>query len=317
MDRFLINVSLLLLSSMFCVLSSEWFLIFLTIEINSFSFSFFLLPKINSIVKYFLIQGVGSLFIIIRFFWRIFFMNNITSWLFLWVGCILKLASIPFFIWFPNLCINIRNVEMFFILSWQKLIPLWLTFLINVSLLLLSSMFCVLSGGLFLLNNSIPRLLLVYSSLSFSGWLIIRSVLSSFILMFSFFIYLVVIFILIKERFSIESMWFRLINYIRRKKILIVLFSLGGIPPFLGFIPKWIILLSFTVLRIFLVSILIVLSLLNIFCYLKIFSSILVSEITKEEDSWVVIFLNVVPLMLLIFLLGPKIVGSYTNPKMI
>lgn len=177
-------------------------------------------------------------------------------------------------------------------------------FLINSSLIMLSSLFCVLLGGFFLFNSSLSRLLVIYSSLSFSGWLILSLIISSFILLGTFLIYFGVIFILFKEMFLPEDLWFYLNNFVRKEKILFILFSLGGIPPLLGFIPKWLIFLSFTILRFFCGSILIILSLLNIFCYLKIFSILLISKTSKEKLFWVIIFFNILPLMIIIFL-GP------------
>lgn len=118
------------------------------------------------------------------------------------------------------------------------------------------------------------------------GW-ILRSILNNeFILKIYFFFYFFlsfcIIFIFNKFKlFNLNQIFLIKINKKIQKLIFFVpLFSLGGLPPFLGFFPKWIILEILIFINFYLLSFLLInFSLITLYFYIRIcYSSLLLNH---------------------------------------
>jgi len=102
----------------------------------------------------------------------------------------------------------------------------------------------VVAGGLGGLNQLLVRKLLAYSSISHLGWLRVIMCFSRFTGLYYYLFYLIVrgaiiLSFLFREHYYINQYLergagFGSLTFI----VLIGLFSLGGLPPFLGFFPK-------------------------------------------------------------------------------
>lgn len=134
-----------------------------------------------------------------------------------------------------------------------------------------------LIGGLGGLNQSQLRFILAYSSIGHIGWIIVSSIFSYNLFLIYFIVYrlinLSIIFIL--NFYSMQTLNIITINGIRIFFFLVLGFifiSLAGLPPFLGFYPKIMVLnLSIGLGSYFMIILLLIGSLINIFYYLSIF----------------------------------------------
>merc|ERR1712071_108986 len=92
------------------------------------------------------------------------------------------------------------------------------------------------------LAQSQTRLLLVFSSINHVGWILVRMSLSLSLFAYYFTLYAVLLpLILVLKKFNILHLNQSLNLGLSRTNQLIVfitLLSLGGLPPFLGFLPK-------------------------------------------------------------------------------
>lgn len=150
----------------------------------------------------------------------------------------------------------------------------------NLNLTVFLSAIIIISSlirGTLGLNQIRLRKILTYSSINHIGW-IIASILYSTSIWFIYFVIYSVIsinIILIFKNYNIFyiKQLFNALNFNKIIKILFILnfLSLGGIPPFLGFIPKWIT-INYLVENnfYFLRAILIVLTLLSLYFYIRI-----------------------------------------------
>lgn len=199
---------------------------------------------------------------------------------------ILKSGIAPFHFWFPNVIEGINWINNFILITWQKIAPLFiLTFCLNLYLIFYRVCLSALIGSLGGLNQTSLRKIIAYSSINHLRWIISRILRNENILKIYFLFYTFLNFSIIStfKNFNIFNLRQIFIIIFKKKiiKFLLILplFSLGGLPPFLGFFPKWIvieILIYFNLF--FLLIILTLFSLITFYFYLRIsYSSILLN----------------------------------------
>nr|WRO45247.1 NADH dehydrogenase subunit 2 [Majangella moultoni] len=284
--------------------ANSWMGAWMGLEINLLSFVPLLSSNKNmfsteSSLKYFLIQAIASsvlLFLIllkINIYEMFYFMKNSTWNNFIMIPLLMKIACAPFHWWLPSVVEGLTWMNCFIILTIQKIAPLMLIsyMLLNnyfIQFMIISSAFIGAIGGL---NQISLRKILSFSSINHIGWMLTTMIMGPNLWMMYFMIYTInIISIMImatKTNLSYISQTFNLLN---NKKIIkftlfISMMSLGGLPPFLGFFPKWITIQFMTQnLMIFTSMVLILSSLLTLFYYMRIMYTTLM--ITNTEISW-------------------------------
>lgn len=244
---------ILISSTILTINSSSWFNAWIAIEINLVVFIPLIInfskKKIsNSIIIYFIIQAGASsiiIFIVILNKLQLDLNENYIYNFFIQSRLLIKLGTPPFHWWVPKIFLNINWINCFIFITWQKIAPIFLLISIkNNYLIYFIIILSVITGALIGLNQTILKIILIYSSINHLGWILILILINKNILLIYFFSYslinLLICLILIKINYSYINELFNNNNQnINLKIILITLFlSLGGIPPFLGFLPK-------------------------------------------------------------------------------
>jgi len=256
----LIYIFFIFSGTIISISSSSMFGIWLGLEFNLIAFIPIIInlernkKRSEAAIKYFLIQSVASLiviFSIILFFIYSNYFSIIIPKFILTVSLRIKLGIAPFHIWFPEVIEGLRWANSLILLTWQKISPLVIISLFfNSTLLLLLAIFSALIGALSGLNQTSLRKILTYSSIAHTGWITRIIYFNRNIWINYFIIYrltriiLCIIFLYININYFSQIV---LTGIIRKKFIIFInLFSLGGLPPLLGFFPKW---LAFSVLK--------------------------------------------------------------------
>lgn len=257
---------------------NDWFIIWLRLEINIFSFLLMIRKKfsnrIESCVKYFFIQSLGSSLLIIRFYRQIDFVNEVTS---LILGY--KIGAGPFFFWFPAICSNISWGSCFLLIRIQKIIPILLISFYIRRIVWFIVIRRILIGALGIINQTNIKRLIAYSSIHHIGWLLVCVYINIYIwviyLIIYRFIILGVIFIFSKN----ENFYINILLKVNEKWILVLgLFSIGGLPPILGFFLKWWTFYNIVWLNYYIIRIIIILSVIIFYYYVRIVYVILFGE---------------------------------------
>ena len=240
---------LLLVSIIISIRFNSRFIIWLRLEINMLRF----LPIISSglnielenSVKYFLIQRWASIIFLISYFFCSYFINSIRILLIL--SIFIKLGISPFHTWFISILKTCSLYILMLLSSLQKIIPLII--LNNVFFFFRIFYFCIIITIIFLviILSSVINInkLLALSSLGNILWLISSNLLSLKLMILFLTIY---IFLLMGIYLFYNSFYYNLFIQINRinffdKIIIVLLFiSLGGMPPLLGFLRKFLIL---------------------------------------------------------------------------
>jgi len=248
-------------------------------------------------LKYFLIQALASsilLFAIIL----IFSINNfnvliktyrnliISSTLFL------KSGAAPFHFWFPGVMEGLSWINNLILITWQKIAPLiLLSYCLNYKFLNVIIILSILIGSLGGLNQTSLRKLIAFSSINHLGWISAGIIYREnlwiiYFLLYSFLSFCIVFLFNNFKLFHINQIFTLFNNNTVIKLILFLsLLSLGGLPPFLGFLPKWLIIESLVSINIlFLITIIVCLTLITLFFYIRIcYSAFLLNH---NENNW-------------------------------
>nr|YP_009773441.1 NADH dehydrogenase subunit 2 [Acanthochitona avicula]QIZ12681.1 NADH dehydrogenase subunit 2 [Acanthochitona avicula] len=314
---------IMVFGTLFSLSSSQWFGVWLGLEINLLSFVPIMVEKGGSLeteaaVKYFLVQAVGSAFFLLGILglnnnysvWEYSMGGGLFNFSLLVFAVVMKLGSAPLHFWVPGVVGSLSWFCNFLLLTWQKIVPLFIlcSFLdmskfVLLVLVFMSSLF----GGVGGVNQSSIRSIIAYSSILHLGWILGASVLGFVFSFFYFLLYsLILAFfcILMVEFESVMSKQF-LDIYVwggnLRGMLVYMLLSLGGMPPMLGFFGKWVVLVGLIQSGYLFMSIVLVLgSILSLYYYLVLSFSLILSFgsviIKKEVQSLVLsglgIFMN-------------------------
>nr|AXS65811.1 NADH dehydrogenase subunit 2 [Staphylinoidea sp. 15 KM-2017] len=273
---------LLMSSTMFVISSSSWFLMWIGLEINLLAIIPLLNSKKNllsteSTMKYFITQALAStmiLFTIISFFTNFSWLNYL-----MWTSLLTKLGMAPFHFWLPEIIEGLNWMNSLLILTWQKISPMiMISYSINFNYFFYSIIIIsLLISGILGINQISLRKILTYSSINHMSWMISSMMISKNIWIYYFIIYTIISFniiIMFKEIhvYYFQQLFLMLNNHLTLKIFFSLnLLSLSGIPPFLGFIAKWVIIENLLLNQFFLMTILMIfMTMVTMYFYMRI-----------------------------------------------
>nr|QZI85929.1 NADH dehydrogenase subunit 2 [Aclees taiwanensis] len=293
--------STMITSTIISISALSWFTAWIGLEINLLSIMPLMKQLKNtfsseSTIKYFIIQAMASsllLFSIIIFTNSKEYSIELTMSISMLMNSalLLKMGAAPFHFWFPEV-ISGLNWEMAYILmTWQKIAPMILlsysTYMPSflAIIIILSSLISGIQG----INQTCIRKILAYSSINHVSWMISALLNSMTIWLYYFLIYSIIntniIIILSKYNIFFTSQLSKLFSFNKKLKFLFMLnfLSLGGLPPFLGFFPKWLVINFMVMNNLYSIAIiLIIFTLLLLYMYIRVtFSSF---SINSEES---------------------------------
>nr|AII02507.1 NADH dehydrogenase subunit 2 [Alucita montana] len=302
----LLFLFILMFSTMISISSNSWFGCWIGLEINLLSF-IPLIYNYNNIfsseaaLKYFMVQSIASMnllfFILLKLFLlKNYEMNNMLS-IMMNSPLLLKMGSAPFHFWYPNIIEGMSWFNCFILMTWQKISPMiLLSYYFNKNFLFIILILNSIIGAIGGLNQTSLRKILVFSSINNLSWMLMALMISENLLIFYFSIYTFLNFMLcllfqMFNMFFLNQLFTMNLNYLMKIYLFINFLSLGGLPPFIGFFPKWII-INFMMNNqmYFLTFIFIMMSLILLFFYIRIIYSSLLFNYFKLK--WFKIFIK-------------------------
>nr|AII02379.1 NADH dehydrogenase subunit 2 [Pennisetia hylaeiformis] len=281
-------IFILFFSTLISISSNTWFGCWIGLEINLMSFIPLISNSHNTLsseasLKYFLVQSIASINFLFMILMKMIIMsimfNSLLSIL-INSSLLMKMGSVPFHFWFPNIIEGLSWINCMFLFTWQKIAPMiLLSYYFNYNFLFLIMILNVIIGAIGGLNQSSLRKLLTFSSINNLGWMILSLIISNNLWMIYFLIYFLINLILCMmfyffNMFFLNQLFFLKINFLTKFFLILNLFSLYGLPPFLGFFSKWIIINFMMMNNFFILSmIFIMMSLIMLFYYLRILYS--------------------------------------------
>nr|YP_010535597.1 NADH dehydrogenase subunit 2 [Alectorobius mimon]UYB78444.1 NADH dehydrogenase subunit 2 [Alectorobius mimon]UYB78457.1 NADH dehydrogenase subunit 2 [Alectorobius mimon] len=278
MPSFFIFMWFLIVSIMMALSSSSLFFLWICLEINMMSFIPLMYTKnmitMNSIILYFLIQSTASsifIFMISTFFYN----KIITEYLmtFITLTMLIKVGAAPFHIWFPQISEGLTFNSLSILLTIQKIIPLYIMSIFKTNMIMISVIMSAFIGSFGGFNQFSLRKILAFSSISHLSWILTLLLINSNFWLIYLSIYSLIIFTMI---YIINQIKMNMFNFSKKINpelnltLIMMLLTLGGMPPTIGFFMKWMA-LNIIFNQIMMVTIpLIMSSLINTFFYLRL-----------------------------------------------
>nr|YP_009243280.1 NADH dehydrogenase subunit 2 [Gasterophilus intestinalis]AMR35660.1 NADH dehydrogenase subunit 2 [Gasterophilus intestinalis]AMR35673.1 NADH dehydrogenase subunit 2 [Gasterophilus intestinalis]QCG71515.1 NADH dehydrogenase subunit 2 [Gasterophilus intestinalis] len=291
--------SMLVLGTLITISANSWLSAWMGLEINLLSFIPLMsdnkLMSTEASLKYFLTQAMASavlLFALTSLFMS--FMNNSFSFLkmIIFFSLLMKSGSAPFHFWYPMVMEGLSWMNALILMTWQKIAPLMLiSYVILKPLFIMTIILSSLVGALGGLNQTSLRKLMAYSSINHLGWMLVAIYSSNFLWVnyFLFYAFLSFTLILMFNEFKISHINQLFSSFFNSKIMKFIVFlnllSLGGLPPFLGFFPKWMIIQSLSAnMQIFLLTFMVMMTLITLYFYLRLCYTAFM--LNYSENNW-------------------------------
>nr|YP_009443399.1 NADH dehydrogenase subunit 2 [Diaphorina lycii]ATR80183.1 NADH dehydrogenase subunit 2 [Diaphorina lycii] len=268
-----------MLSIILSLSSSSWMMIWMGLEINLLSFVFILIKpltyySLESTMKYFLIQSVGSLIFLLTISINMIYFNEMST-----INAILpplaltlKSGMAPLHIWTPDILEKFNYFSFLLFITMQKLVPL---FILYSSWMSLTPWICVcnlIMGSIGGITQSSIRKMVAFSSISNSGWMMMALSHSHFFFTLFFVIYFITNMLVVIYMKKTQNKWLTQIKpHQTQEKMFFytLMLSLSGMPPLLGFLPKWMVIKKISIHAPIICLTSILFSLFTLFFYIK------------------------------------------------
>nr|AFI54799.1 NADH dehydrogenase subunit 2 [Eucorysses grandis] len=287
--------------------SSNWMSMWMGLEMNMMGF----IPLISSKYKssseammiYLLTQSVSSVMLMFAIMMNNITLNNMFNYLIM-ISLLIKLGAAPFHMWMPEILTKMSWNSNLLLMTWQKIAPMMMMNNLNMNnkILYLSVMMSVIVGSLGGLNQMSLRKIMGYSSINHLGWMLSLTKTKN-----NWMIYLIIYSLVI-----ISLCWmFKQYNMIHINQInnmsmstteklnyTMMMLSLGGLPPFLGFLPKWMVIQTMMNNNLMLILMMMMLcSLMSLFYYMRTMTKMMLTFSTMNK--WMKIQINPSVIMLM------------------
>nr|AAP94390.1 NADH dehydrogenase subunit II [Anolis haetianus] len=266
---FSILLSSLSTGTIITMTSYHWLLAWIGLEINTLA----IIPIISiqhnprsteAATKYFLTQAAASSLILFSSLtnawqtgtWDITQLSTTQSCILLTMALLMKLGLAPLHFWLPEVIQGTTMFSALIITTWQKLAPMSLIYLtsnnLSTTTLLTMGLFSTIIGGWAGLNQTQTRKIMAYSSIAHLGWMATITSIMTNILIMNFIIYLLLTMAMFSSLIVTKSKTIQDTSTTWTNSpylgilMMLTLQTLGGLPPFSGFIPKWLILEQLT-----------------------------------------------------------------------
>nr|YP_004021417.1 NADH dehydrogenase subunit 2 [Heteropteryx dilatata]BAJ24543.1 NADH dehydrogenase subunit 2 [Heteropteryx dilatata] len=291
---------ILIVSIIISISSNSWFIVWMGMEINMMAFLPMMIEQKNIMSKessltYFMTQTIASMLLLMSIMTinkTMIFMEMKVSELMMLSSLMMKSGISPFHFWMPKVMEGLNWNMCLILMTWQKITPLMMmSNLMKVNMITITGMtLSIIVGAVGGLNQMSLRKLMAYSSISNNGWMLMAMMISETMWLMFFFMYMIMMTIMtmtMKNHKNYHINQITSMNETTTKKFMLMLnmLSISGLPPMLGFMPKWMIIQSMmTMKELMLMSIMIIMTLITVYYYLRIMFPVML--LTNPEPSW-------------------------------
>nr|AZZ71813.1 NADH dehydrogenase subunit 2 [Holbrookia lacerata] len=308
-----ILVSSLATGTVITASSHHWLMAWVGLEMNTLA----IIPMVSkkhhprateAATKYFLTQAAASAMLLFASTtnawqtgtWDITSMTNPTANMLLTMAIAMKLGLAPMHFWLPEVLQGSTMKTAMIITTWQKLAPMALILTVSNNLsaptLLTMGMISTLIGGWAGLNQTQTRKIMAFSSIAHLGWMAAIAQIMPKILVLNLTLYLLMTLsmfytlILLNSKNIKDMAISTTASSTTTATAMLILLSLGGLPPLTGFLPKWLILDELTTQNLATAATVMALSaLLSLFFYLRLSYSTTITlapSTTMTKHKW-------------------------------
>nr|QWL25008.1 NADH dehydrogenase subunit 2 [Cryptotermes brevis] len=282
--------------------SNSWLGAWMGLEINLMSFIPLMTSQENiftteASLKYFVIQALASsvlMFLVMMkaLMYQGFTMSNNIYEYVIMTPLLTKMGAAPMHWWFPSVMEGLSWVNCLLMMTIQSAAPMILmSYLMKINPLILTVvMLSVVVGSMGGMNQTSLRKILTYSSINHTGWMLMALLggINLWVMYFAVYSMLTSAVTITAKLFNI-SFINQMMSTNEKSAVKFVLFttllSLGGLPPFIGFLPKWITIQMMIANNLSLtMTVMVITSLATLYYYLRMCYSSFI--ILHNETKW-------------------------------
>nr|AIY62153.1 NADH dehydrogenase subunit 2 [Glyptotermes sp. B TB-2014] len=281
--------------------SSSWLGAWMGLEINLMSFIPLMSSQENiytteASLKYFLVQVLASssllFFVMMKHLMSQEIVPSSAYSYAIMTPLLLKMGAAPLHWWFPSVMEGLSWTNCLLMMTLQSAAPIMLVSY-SMSLTPMTLMIIVTSvtvGSLGGMNQTSLRKILTYSSINHTGWMLMAMLGGSnmWVMYFTVYSLLTSTVTSIAKSYNISFVnQTMMVNKEATVKFMLftTLMSLGGLPPFIGFLPKWVVIQLMIANSLSPIMVMmVVMSLTTLYYYLRICYSSFI--ILHEETKW-------------------------------
>nr|YP_002727949.1 NADH dehydrogenase subunit 2 [Physopelta gutta]ABZ02099.1 NADH dehydrogenase subunit 2 [Physopelta gutta] len=293
----LMFLMMMILSTLITMSSNNWIGMWMGLEINLMSFIPFISKSKNknssqAMMIYFLTQSVGSMIMMFSIM-----MNTLTmitplmtnEWLniLMIMSLLIKLGGAPFHLWLPEVMANMNWMQCFMLMTWQKMAPLSIMMNLKPNWFMYVAMtMSTMVGALGGLNQTSIRKIMAYSSINHLGWMMamMSMQMSWYIYMIIYTMMLMTIMMMFKNIYFLNQINNSNPSLMEKMNMTMSFMSLRGLPPFIGFLPKWMVMQSMMESNMLCILIMSMMSLIILFYYMNMISPIMLNY--SSMNKW-------------------------------
>nr|UJY97017.1 NADH dehydrogenase subunit 2 [Potamometra berezowskii] len=297
----LIMMITLVLSTLMVISSENWFSTWMGLEINMMSF----IPLMEkskdyyspeSKMTYFLIQSMSSIIFIFMIIMNPMILINeelssnmcmmiITS------SMLMKIGAAPMHMWFINIMAKMSWNNCILLMTWQKIAPIFIlsNTMNNNFIIMICSIISAMTGAIGGINQTSIKKMLAFSSVNHLGWMIIcmkydNEMWMKYLMFYSIIILMLTSILNKNSIIYINQMNMNMKTNMEKINMIMLMLSLGGLPPFIGFLPKWLVIQALiNTNSIMVLLILMMSSMITLFYYLRMISPTIMTNNTLNK----------------------------------
>nr|URX52929.1 NADH dehydrogenase subunit 2 [Cryptotermes cynocephalus] len=284
------------------VSANSWLGAWMGLEINLMSFIPLMSSQENiftteASLKYFIIQALASSALLFFVVMSVLIEQNpmmekdVHEYVIM-TPLLLKMGAAPMHWWFPSVMEGLSWENCLLMMTVQKTAPMMLiSYLMKINYLILTIVvMSVVVGAMGGMNQTSLRKILTYSSINHTGWMLMALMGGSNLWVMYFAVYsLLTTAVTTTTKLHNISFINQTMSMSGETTIKFVLFtallSLGGLPPFIGFLPKWIVIQMMTTNNLSpIMTVMVIMSLATLYYYLRMCYSSFI--ILYDEMKW-------------------------------
>nr|YP_009485682.1 NADH dehydrogenase subunit 2 [Carbula sinica]AVZ00818.1 NADH dehydrogenase subunit 2 [Carbula sinica] len=310
--------TLLIISTMITMSANNWIGMWMGLELNMMAFIPLILNDNNKLSSeaamiYFFIQSFSSLILFMMLITNMckYLIYGVFAHYILLICILIKLGAAPFHSWFPKILSMMNWNKGFILMTWQKLAPLTMIYNLDNNMIMNFTIICsIMLGSIGGINQTSLRKLMGYSSINHLGWMLsINKYMNLW--MIYFIIYSMMTFMICYLFNNYKCYYINQLNSLNltsseKINMFMMMMSMGGLPPFIGFLPKWITIQSLmNESDMIVIFLMIMFSLITLMYYLRIMMNMYL--LSSSTIKWTYLYNNKYTsyLMMLINLMLP------------
>nr|AUW38585.1 NADH dehydrogenase subunit 2 [Homaemus proteus] len=297
--------------------SGNWISMWMGLEINMMAFIPLIKDKDKNspqaMMIYLLTQSISSMIMMFSIIMQNMTHNELFYNLIL-ISLMIKMGAAPFHTWLPEVASKMSWQSLFIMLTWQKVAPMTMLNSINFSSKIMygTILGSIIVGAVGGFNQMSMRKIMGYSSINHLGWMMslskIKNSWMTYLMIYSLMILMLCWMFNQYNVIHINQINNMNMSTLEKMNYFMAMMSLGGLPPFLGFMPKWIVIQSFMASNMYLMLIVMVMfSLMSLYYYMRTMSGMMMGQSTGGKWTMIKSNTNMVTGMMMLNMSLPLI----------